>query len=142
MVPDAGTAKDLGQQVGDGDGRVRERERRYALIGTEVGSYKIMSTLGVGGMGSVYLGIHPLIGKRVAIKILHAEFAEKQDVIGRFFNEAGARRDSRADSPGTTQTSGSGSDSSSSATGIWDRTSQPGPNARVRTRTTRRMAAA
>src|SRR5947207_3347308 len=35
MVPDAGTAKDLGQQVGDGDGRVRERERRYALIGTE-----------------------------------------------------------------------------------------------------------
>src|SRR5438105_2039407 len=29
------TANDLGQQVGDGDGRARERERRYALTGTE-----------------------------------------------------------------------------------------------------------
>src|SRR5262245_45429174 len=61
-----------------------------ALIGTEVGSYKITSTLGVGGMGAVYLGVHPLIGQRVAIKILHSEFAEKQDIIGRFFNEARA----------------------------------------------------
>ena len=49
-----------------------------------------MSALGVGGMGAVYLGVHPLIGKRVAIKVLHAEFADKQDVIGRFFNEARA----------------------------------------------------
>ena len=61
-----------------------------ALIGTEVGSFKITAALGVGGMGAVYLGVHPLIGKRVAIKVLHAEFADKQDVVGRFFNEARA----------------------------------------------------
>src|SRR5262245_47526507 len=61
-----------------------------ALIGTEIGSYRITSTLGIGGMGAVYLGVHPLIGKRVALKILHAAFAEQQDVMGGFSNEARA----------------------------------------------------
>src|SRR2546421_13089114 len=35
MVPARERATNLGQQVGDGDGLARERERRYALIGTE-----------------------------------------------------------------------------------------------------------
>jgi serine/threonine protein kinase len=60
------------------------------LIGLDIGSYRITSSLGVGGMGTVYLAVHGLIGKRVAIKILHSEFADKPDVIGRFFNEARA----------------------------------------------------
>jgi serine/threonine-protein kinase len=41
-------------------------------------------------MGAVYLGVHPLIGKKVAIKVLHAEFADKADVVHRFFQEARA----------------------------------------------------
>src|SRR5688572_8220870 len=57
------------------------------LIGGNVGSYNITSKIGVGGMGAVYMGVHPLIGKKVAVKVLHAEFADKQDVVHRFFQE-------------------------------------------------------
>ncbi len=60
------------------------------LLNTDIGSYRITSKIGVGGMGAVYLAVHPLIGKRVAVKVLHAEFAEKQDVVQRFLQEAKA----------------------------------------------------
>lgn len=60
------------------------------LVGTTVGSYQIASKIGTGGMGAVYLGIHPLIHKKVAIKVLHPEFADKPDVVQRFFQEARA----------------------------------------------------
>ncbi|MSP60622.1 MAG: serine/threonine protein kinase [Myxococcales bacterium] len=60
------------------------------LIGTHISSYRVVARVGVGGMGAVYLAEHPLIGKRVAIKVLHAEFAERKDVVQRFFQEARA----------------------------------------------------
>jgi serine/threonine protein kinase len=44
-------------------------------------------------MGSVYLAEHPHIGKKVALKVLHAEFASNTDVVTRFFNEAKAVND-------------------------------------------------
>ncbi|HEX4419322.1 MAG TPA: serine/threonine-protein kinase [Kofleriaceae bacterium] len=49
--------------------------------------------LGEGGMGSVYLALHPTIGKKVALKVLHSEFSNNQDVATRFFNEAKAVND-------------------------------------------------
>ncbi len=58
------------------------------LIGLTIGNYEIKSKLGEGGMGSVYLAEHPLIGKKVALKVLHAEFASNRDVVARFFTEA------------------------------------------------------
>ncbi len=58
------------------------------LIGLTIGNYQIKSKLGEGGMGSVYLAVHPLIGKQVALKVLHAEFASNRDVVARFFTEA------------------------------------------------------
>ncbi|HWN71444.1 MAG TPA: serine/threonine-protein kinase, partial [Haliangium sp.] len=63
------------------------------LIGATIGNYKIKSKLGEGGMGSVYMAEHPLIGKRVALKVLHAEFSSKEDVVKRFFQEAKAVND-------------------------------------------------
>jgi serine/threonine-protein kinase len=63
------------------------------LIGATIGNYKIKNKLGEGGMGSVYMAEHPLIGKRVALKILHAEFSGKEDVVKRFFQEAKAVND-------------------------------------------------
>jgi serine/threonine protein kinase len=63
------------------------------LIGATIGNYQIRSKLGEGGMGSVYMAEHPLIGKRVALKILHAEFSSKEDVVKRFFQEAKAVND-------------------------------------------------
>jgi len=59
-----------------------------SLIGLTIGNYEIKQKLGEGGMGSVYLAEHPLIGKKVALKVLHAEFASNRDVVSRFFTEA------------------------------------------------------
>jgi serine/threonine-protein kinase len=41
-------------------------------------------------MGVVYLAQHPVIGRKVAIKLLHAVLARDQDIVARFFNEARA----------------------------------------------------
>src|SRR5688572_24804948 len=54
------------------------------------GRYRIIRTLGEGGMGTVFLAEHALIKRRVAIKILHSELATDPDVIERFMNEARA----------------------------------------------------
>ena len=63
------------------------------LIGQTVGNYLVTQRLGEGGMGAVYLAEHPGIGKKVALKVLHNEFASNQDVINRFFTEAKAVND-------------------------------------------------
>src|SRR3954468_13131431 len=52
------------------------------------GRYRIISTLGEGGMGTVFLAEHWLIKRKVAIKILHPELAEDATMIRRFMNEA------------------------------------------------------
>jgi tRNA A-37 threonylcarbamoyl transferase component Bud32 len=64
-----------------------------SLIGKSIGNYQIKAKLGEGGMGAVYLGEHPLIGKRVAVKVLLEELAAKEDIVSRFFNEAKAVND-------------------------------------------------
>jgi serine/threonine protein kinase len=61
-----------------------------SLINTTVGNYRVTGILGEGGMGAVYLGEHPVIGRKVAIKVLHSALARDQDIVARFFNEARA----------------------------------------------------
>src|SRR5215469_9509991 len=60
------------------------------LIGQTVGNYLVTQKLGEGGMGSVYLAEHPTIGKKVALKVLHAEFSSNPEVADRFDTEAKA----------------------------------------------------
>jgi serine/threonine protein kinase len=60
------------------------------LIGRTIGSYRVERLLGKGGMGSVYMGTHPVIGSRVAIKFLHPQFSHDDKIVDRFFNEARA----------------------------------------------------
>lgn len=57
-------------------------------VGTMVGEYQIVEKIGDGGMGEVYLAVHPVIGKRVAIKILRPEVARDEDLVNRFVTEA------------------------------------------------------
>jgi serine/threonine protein kinase len=58
--------------------------------GTELGAYKVLELLGRGGMGRVYLALHQVLGKRVAIKVLRASFAANQEAVQQFFREARA----------------------------------------------------
>jgi len=60
------------------------------LVNQTIGNYRVQSLLGEGGMGVVYLAQHPVIGRKVAIKLLHAVLARDQDIVARFFNEARA----------------------------------------------------
>ena len=60
-------------------------------IGTVLSDrYRVLSKLGEGGMGTVYLAEHVVIEKRVAIKILSNDFARKPDLVARFMQEAKA----------------------------------------------------
>jgi eukaryotic-like serine/threonine-protein kinase len=65
------------------------------MIGTRVGNYEVKAKLGEGGMGAVYMGEHPLIGKRVAIKVLLEELVANEALVTRFFHEAKAANDIR-----------------------------------------------
>jgi len=64
--------------------------RRDRLIGKKVGEYEVVSRIGEGGMGEVYDGRHPLIGKRVAIKTLLPQYSSDEALTQRFIAEARA----------------------------------------------------
>jgi serine/threonine-protein kinase len=54
------------------------------------GKYEIVRLIGEGGMGAVYEATHKLIGRRLAVKFLHALYATNPEVITRFQREAQA----------------------------------------------------
>ena len=60
------------------------------MVGEQLGNYKVLEPIGTGGMASVYVGQHVVLGNRVAIKVLHARHLENPNIEGRFFNEAKA----------------------------------------------------
>lgn len=58
--------------------------------GAQLGHYKIISTLGKGGMGEVYRAKDLRLGREVAIKVLPESLAEDPDLLSRFEKEAKA----------------------------------------------------
>ena len=52
------------------------------------GRYRVLSRLGSGGMADVYLAQDQLLGRQVAVKVLHHHFAEDHEFVERFRREA------------------------------------------------------
>ncbi len=59
-------------------------------LGTTLGEYEVVGILGAGGMGAVYKGFHPIIGKEVAIKVLAPHLSKNEQMVKRFVQEARA----------------------------------------------------
>jgi len=61
----------------------------HKLVGSVMeGKYKITQLIGEGGMGVVYEATHTLIGRRLAVKVLHSEVSQMPELVERFYNEA------------------------------------------------------
>jgi len=61
-----------------------------SLFGREFGRYRILSRLGAGGMGEVFLAEDTTLGRHVAFKLLPPEFTTNRDRVRRFEQEAKA----------------------------------------------------
>ena len=59
-------------------------------VGSSIGPYQIISQLGRGGMGEVYLAEDVRLGRKVAIKVLPSDFTKTPDCVRRFELEAKA----------------------------------------------------
>src|SRR5215813_8092537 len=57
---------------------------------TTISHYRIISKLGAGGMGEVYLAQDTKLDRKVAIKFLNEEFSKDSDKLKRFIQEAKA----------------------------------------------------
>jgi serine/threonine protein kinase len=63
---------------------------RDPLVGQRLGEYEVIEPIGEGGMGVVYRALHPLIKKRVAIKVLKPGVATDATHVKRLIAEAEA----------------------------------------------------
>ncbi len=73
----------------DGEAWVPPQPEQLAP-GTRIGDYLVEHRLGAGGFGTVYLGVHHVIGKQAAIKVLHPHLSGSPEHARRFVNEARA----------------------------------------------------
>ncbi len=65
-------------------------EARKDIVGTHIGQYRLIHKIGSGGMGTVYVGEHILLGRRAAIKVLQPLLSTQPEIVERFFREAKA----------------------------------------------------
>ncbi len=66
----------------------QNQTKSIPLIGRELGTYKIEKPIGTGGMGEVYLAHDSKLSRKVALKILPAEFMADPERLKRFEREA------------------------------------------------------
>jgi len=62
-----------------------------ALLGRSVGgAYTLQELVGVGGMGRVYRAEQQVLGRTVAVKVIHPHLLGDEQTVARFYNEARA----------------------------------------------------
>jgi serine/threonine protein kinase len=61
--------------------------RKESLIGAKLGPYEVVRFIGQGGTAAVFEARHSLLGKRVALKLLHEHLADDPELAGRFLRE-------------------------------------------------------
>lgn len=61
-----------------------------AIVGKQIGHYQVLSLIGRGGMGEVFLAQDTRLGRKVALKILCTDFTRNEDRLRRFRQEARA----------------------------------------------------
>ena len=66
------------------------KKRDETLIGRTLNRYCVLSILGAGGMGEVYLAEDTKLGRKVALKLLPPQFSENAERKARFEQEARA----------------------------------------------------
>ncbi len=64
--------------------------QRDSLVGQMVAHYRVLSLVGEGGMGEVYLAEDTRLGRQVALKLLSAAFTNDEGRMRRFMQEARA----------------------------------------------------
>ncbi|WP_223642844.1 serine/threonine-protein kinase [Corallococcus sp. EGB] len=79
-----------GARTGESPAAVAPSEEVDPLLGTQMGSFRLVRRVGRGGMGSVYLAEHVSIGSRVAVKVLHEHLTRYPELVQRFHAEARA----------------------------------------------------
>jgi len=58
------------------------------LMGKQIGNYNIIESIGDGGMGKVFKGIHVTLDRIVALKMIDPELLSNSEIINRFYKEA------------------------------------------------------
>lgn len=61
-----------------------------SLEGQTLGKYRVLESLGRGGMARVYRAYHPQLDRYVAIKVLRSDLMEEKEFLARFRREAQA----------------------------------------------------
>ncbi len=65
------------------------------LVGRQLGDYRILSPIGAGGMGQVFLAEHVHLRKQYALKVLPPELSRDPGFVARFHDEARVMADLR-----------------------------------------------
>jgi TolB-like protein/predicted Ser/Thr protein kinase len=74
----------------EGAAELMAEQHSDSLSGKSLGPYKVITRIGAGGMGEVYLAQDTRLGRRVALKLLPGYFARDEDRLSRFKREARA----------------------------------------------------
>ncbi len=89
LASGAGAGRWLHCQNGDCEvAEMAAQQQNPSLVGQSISHYQVLSLLGAGGMGEVYLAQDPRLGRKVALKLLPGAFTRDQERLRRFEREA------------------------------------------------------